>query len=70
MKETGFKGMIFRSSNEKIIQFHTMLGGELLKEVPFFINGKEFKLYFMQEDFGNPKMMKVAEEAKTVLGFL
>jgi hypothetical protein len=66
MQEHGFKGMIFRSSNERIIQFHTFLGGQVLKEVPFVLNGNEFKLWFMQEDFGNPQMKKVFEEAKNV----
>lgn len=64
MYEQGFKGMIFRSSNEKIIQFHTFLGGEVLKEVPFAIKDKVCKLWFMQEDFGNPKMQKMMEEVK------
>jgi hypothetical protein len=53
MHEQGFKGMIFRSSNEKIIKFHLMLGGQVLKEVPFVLNDKVFKLWFVQEDFAN-----------------
>lgn len=65
MHDHGFKGMIFRSSNEKVIQFHTFLGGKILKEVPFIIKDQEFKLFFMQEDFDNPNLQKVVAEAKT-----
>jgi hypothetical protein len=70
MKSHGFKGMIFRSSNEKIIQFHTYLGGVVLKEVPFVIQGKEHKLWFVQEDFDNPQMVKAAKEATSALASL
>ena len=64
MFEQGFKGMIFRSSNEKIIQFHTFLGGKVLKEVPFTIKDQTFKLWFVQEDFDNPNMQKAIADAK------
>lgn len=64
MHERGFKGMLFRSSNEKVIQFHTFLGGKILKEVPFIIKDQEFRLFFMQEDFDNPNLQKAVADAK------
>jgi hypothetical protein len=67
MQEDGFKGMIFRCSNDKIVYFHTTLGGHVLKEVPFVKDEKHYKLWFMQEDFDNPKMQKIIEEAKASL---
>lgn len=64
MHERGFKGMIFRSSNEKVIQFHTFLGAKILKEVPFIIKEQEFKLFFVQEEFDNPNLQKAVADAK------
>ena len=66
MHEQGFKGMIFRSSNEKIIQFHTFLGGQVLKEVPFTIKDQTFILWFVQENFDNPNMQKAIADAKAL----
>lgn len=40
MRSLGFKGMIFRSSNEKIVQLHLSLGGKLLKKTPFIRDQK------------------------------
>jgi hypothetical protein len=65
MHERGFKGMVFRSSNEKVIQFHIFLGGKILKEVPFAIKEQEFRLFFVQEDFDNPNLQKAVAEAKS-----
>lgn len=56
ISEQGFKGMICRSSNIKIIGLMSQIGGNLLKESVINTDGKSFSLYFAMLDLQNEKL--------------
>ncbi len=64
MRSQGFKGMICRSSNIKVIRILEPIGGELLKESVINTNGKSFSLYFAMLDLQNEKLKDFIEMTK------
>jgi hypothetical protein len=67
MRTQGFLGMVFRSSSERLVRMHTAMGAELMHEQSFAHGGKEHRLWLLREDFENPMMNQIIEEAKNAL---
>lgn len=64
LRDQGFKGMVFRSSSERLVNMHTSMGSEIMQELPFSRSGKNFRIWLLREDFSNPILCQIIEESK------
>lgn len=67
LREHGFKGMVFRSSSEKLVRMHTAMGSEIMQELPFTRGGKNFRIWLLREEFDNEMLCQIIEAAKEKL---
>jgi hypothetical protein len=58
--------MVFRSSSDRLVRMHTAMGGEIMHDLPFSRGGKDFRIWLLREEFDNPTMCQIIEEAKRV----
>jgi hypothetical protein len=63
MRLQGFKGIVFRSTNDRIVRMAESMGSEILRELPFSQGGKDFRIWLLRNDFENPMHHQLVEEA-------
>lgn len=64
LRESGFKRMISRATNEKLVSYMKNLGFRVLNEVKFESKGQVFPQFLVEIDLENPMLLKLISKQK------